>query len=95
VTFAGGTAERKTTLMANLSIAFLDAEFSVWQARAEQGKYAANDPALIFWLGPVPGDVAPSGRQFQSLPPVPRIDATAAAQPVEQFIHDVIQAALG
>jgi len=95
VAFAGGTADRRNALTTHLSATFSDAEFSNWNSRVEQNELAATAPALIFWLGPPVGDLTTSRQGFQSLPSVPRIDATSAAQPVEQFVIDVVRAALG
>lgn len=95
VAFTGGTAERRTAMTTHLSAIFSDAEFSNWNSRVEQELLATSEPALIFWLGPPAGDLTTSRQTFQSLPSGPRIDATSAAQPIEQFVVDVVRSALG
>lgn len=94
VSFAGSTPEMKSNLIRLLSADLPAVVFSDWDATAN------IEPALIFWLGPraessSQGRSAPAQSDFERLPALPRIDATIARQPVQDFARYVIQAAAG
>jgi 2-amino-4-hydroxy-6-hydroxymethyldihydropteridine diphosphokinase len=86
VALAGGDAEFRETLREAIQPEFPAARFERWPART-----AADEPALIVWLGPAVGGA--SGEDFEQLPPIARLDGAAAANPVE-FVRGVLQAAL-
>lgn len=108
VSLAGGTPEGKAKLIGLLAPGMPAVEFSDWDSPRgavsgpsdEETGQEASKPAFIFWLGPGQGSSGAgrstaAGSDFEHLPPLPRIDATAAAVPVHDFVRYVIQSALG
>lgn len=96
ISLAGGTSAEKTALIGSLSPMFPAVAFSDWNTYP----HGEPEPALIFWLGPEPGFsepgcFPPAGCDFDSLPRLPRIDATAGVPPVQDFVRYVIQSAQG
>ena len=109
VSLAGSNSEYKADLIRLLSPSFPPVEFSDWDSPESDGPGPAKerplDPALIFWLGsesrnsgpglPEIETPAPALSEFERLPALPRIDATASPLPVHDFVRYVIQSALG
>lgn len=100
VSFAGGTSKYKAELIGRLAPNFTAVEFSDWDSSPPIGSGTADEPALILWLGPaseISGHraSAPATTDFDHLPRLPRLDATAGKQPVDDFARFVIQSALG
>jgi 2-amino-4-hydroxy-6-hydroxymethyldihydropteridine diphosphokinase len=89
----GGEAKARSDLILDLADAFPDVNLqdctSVPQTNDQKG-----EPALIFWLGQHVDRAKLSG-SFAQLPILSRIDATATSEPVEDFVRQVLQSALG
>ena len=94
VSLAGGTSEDKSELIGLLSPRFAAVEFSDWDSSPPNGADPAGEPALILWLGHKSGLSAPATCDFEHLPRLSRIDATAGTQPVHDFARYVLQSAL-
>ena len=83
VEVAGGSSESRSTLILALREAFADIGCAEWRP-------GRPEPALLAWLGP--DDFAPS---FESLPVLPRLDASRAVPDQASFLCDVVQSAGG
>ncbi|HEY3964877.1 MAG TPA: 2-amino-4-hydroxy-6-hydroxymethyldihydropteridine diphosphokinase [Planctomycetaceae bacterium] len=91
VAVAGGSAVLKSESLAALSDAFADIRCIDWDLpRAD-----AMDAAFIFWLGQPDRPRNPPDLSFESLPLVPRIDASAAIERPVDLMRHVVQSALG
>jgi 2-amino-4-hydroxy-6-hydroxymethyldihydropteridine diphosphokinase len=94
---AGSTPAARRALIADLTSAAREAAIAEWSAaESADREAAAAEPAIIAWLGPSPDP--PAGTReavsFESLPPVPRLDASRSADP-RRFLQDVLTSALG
>jgi 2-amino-4-hydroxy-6-hydroxymethyldihydropteridine diphosphokinase len=109
VSLTGNSSEYKADLIRLLSPNLAPVEFSDWDSpesgRLDSTGSRTNGAALIFWLGPESKNPKPvlsenenpasALSDFERLPTLPRIDATAGALPVHDFVRYVIQSALG
>ena len=95
VTLAGGPPAARAALIQQFAPAFPEVKFTEWEAAGQRQTDSAVDAALVFWLGTDPqAETAPSVN-VQHLPVVATIDATETSAPVEDFVRNVLQSALG
>lgn len=94
VALAGGDAEHRKQLVARLAPDFPQVRFQQWESRMSG---ARPDPALILWLGTSESESAAAAPEFESLPPLPRLDASGAESldDLASFARDVLRSALG
>jgi 2-amino-4-hydroxy-6-hydroxymethyldihydropteridine diphosphokinase len=87
--FAGSTPNRRRELAESLTGRFAaQLEITQWQPD-EPG---SPEPAILAWLG---ADASGSTAiEFQTLPLLPRLDVSSITN-VEEYLNDVVQAALG
>jgi 2-amino-4-hydroxy-6-hydroxymethyldihydropteridine diphosphokinase len=103
VALAGGSESERLAIAAWLGLEFPAVQFSDWTAgdqphsghsqRLGEPASGGELPTFIVWLGNGNGHGNDAG--FLALPELPRIDATHARDPVEEFLRQVLQSALG
>lgn len=103
---AGGTVAIKNELCHRLRDEFPAVEFSLWEADGSSSPANCDEPTFIVWLGsparsgkrtnvkPASAAMQHPCADFESLPHVPRIDATRSTEPLEIFLRHLLQSAL-
>lgn len=92
VCLAGGDSAIQTRLIDALANQFSNLIIENWES---YDRSHGNEPHFLFWLGTGRSDETAPPSQFESLPRVPRLDATAAGIDSETFLSEVLQSALG
>lgn len=87
VVIAGADHATRSRLVTELAAEFPEAALLPWPP-AE-----SSPPALLLWLGPAP-DGEPERPSWDTLPHLPRLDASTAGEDVESFVREVLQSAL-